>query len=123
MKVLKQFSKSELEDIINKFRKFGAKSVVITSAKIKNSDCKCVFGYDDKTKEYFKIDFEEIHARFPGTGDIFSAVFMGKILDECSLYDATERAMTSVRNMIKRNVQILDKYKGIPIETCLEEID
>lgn len=31
--------------------------------------------------------------------------------------------MTSVRNMIKRNVQILDKYKGIPIETCLEEID
>ncbi|MBS5365174.1 MAG: pyridoxamine kinase [Butyribacter sp.] len=114
---------TELEDIINKFRKFGAKSVVITSAKIKNSDCKCVFGYDDKTKEYFKIDFEEIHARFPGTGDIFSAVFMGKILDGCSLYDATERAMTSVRNMIKRNMQILDKYKGIPIETCLEEID
>ena len=107
----------------DKFRKFGAKSVVITSAKIKNSDCKCVFGYDDKTKEYFKIDFEEIHARFPGTGDIFSAVFMGKILDGCSLYDATERAMTSVRNMIKRNMQILDKYKGIPIETCLEEID
>ena len=54
---------------------------------------------------------------------MFSAVFMGKILDGCSLYDATERAMTSVRNMIKRNVQILDKYKGIPIETCLEEID
>ena len=41
---------------------------MITSAKIKDSDCKCVFGYDDKTKEYFKIDFEEIPVRFPGTG-------------------------------------------------------
>lgn len=116
-------TQTELEDIINEFRKFGAKSVVITSAKIKDSDCKCVFGYDDKTREYFKIDFEEIYARFPGTGDIFSAVFMGKILGGCSLYDATEHAMTSVKNMIKRNVQNADKYKGIPIETCLEEID
>ena len=59
----------------------------------------------------------------PYQQDFFSAVFMGKILDGCSLYDATEHAMTSVKNMIKRNVQILDKYKGIPIETCLEEID
>ena len=48
---------------------------------------------------------------------------MGKILGGCSLYDATEHAMTSVKNMIKRNVQNADKYKGIPIETCLEEID
>lgn len=116
-------SEAELKMIIDELRKLGAKSVVITSAKIKDSDCKCVFGYDDKTKAYFKIDFEEIPVRFPGTGDIFSAVFMGKILDGCSLYDATRHAMTSVKNMIRRNVQNADKYKGIPIETCLEEID
>lgn len=114
---------TELENIIRELKKLGAKSVIITSAKMKGSDCKCVFGYDDKKKEYFKIDFEEIPVRFPGTGDIFSAVFMGKILDGCSLHDATERAMTTVKNMISRNAQNVDKYKGIPIETCLEEID
>lgn len=92
-------SEAELENIIEALRKLGAKSVVITSAKIKDSDCKCVFGYDGKTKEYFKIDFEEIPVRFPGTGDIFSAVFMGKILAGCSLYEATERAMITVKNM------------------------
>ena len=96
---------------------------MITSAKIKGSEQKCVFGYDDKTKEYFQIDFEEIPVRFPGTGDIFSAVFMGKILAGCSLRDATERAMTTVKNMIVKNAGNADKYKGIPIETCLEEID
>lgn len=51
-------SEAELENLIEALRKLGAKSVVITSAKIKDSDCKCVFGYDGKTKEYFKIDFE-----------------------------------------------------------------
>ena len=116
-------SEAELENISEALKKLGAKSVVITSAKIKDSDCKCVFGYDGKTKEYFKIDFEEIPVRFPGTGDIFSAVFMGKILAGCSLYEATERAMLSVKNMIRRNAQNVDKYKGIPIETCLEELD
>jgi pyridoxine kinase len=48
---------------------------------------------------------------------------MGKILAGCSLRDATERAMTTVKNMIVKNAGNADKYKGIPIETCLEEID
>ena len=116
-------SREELENIVNELRKTGAKSVVITSAKMKDADCKCVFGYDDKAKEYFKIDFEEIPVRFPGTGDIFSAVFMGKIMDGCNLRDATGRAMTAVKNMIRLNAENADKYKGIPIETCLEELD
>ena len=116
-------TENELKYIIEKLRELGAKSIVITGAKVKGSDCKCVFGYDDKANEYFKIDFEEIPVRFPGTGDIFSAVFMGKILAGCNLHDATERAMISVKNMIRRNAQNADIYKGIPIETCLEEID
>ena len=116
-------TEAELKDIIDELKRLGAKSIVITSAKIKGSEQKCVFGYDDKTKEYFQIDFEEIPVRFPGTGDIFSAVFMGKILAGCSLRDATERAMTTVKNMIVKNAGNADKYKGIPIETCLEEID
>ena len=113
----------ELKNIIVELRKLGAKSIVITSAKLKDSDSKCVFGFDDKTKEYFKIDFEEIPVRFPGTGDIFSAIFMGNILDGWNLNDATAHAMTAVKNMISRNAQNADKYKGIPIETCMEEID
>ena len=83
---------------------------------------KCVIGYDHKAEEYFKIEFDEIPVRFPGTGDIFSAVFMGRIMDGESLCHATETAMNVVRNMIEENADNVDKYKGIPIETCLEVI-
>ena len=115
-------SEEELHAIIDTLRDMGAKSVVITSAKVKGSDSKSVVGYDHKEKSFFRIDFNEIPVRFPGTGDIFSAVFIGKIMDGKSLYGATKQAMQVVSNMIEMNYENVDKYKGIPIETCLEVI-
>ena len=74
-------SEEELHAIIDLLREMGAKSVVITSAKVKGSNSKSVVGYDQREKSFFRIDFNEIAVRFPGTGDIFSAVFIGKIMD------------------------------------------
>ena len=113
----------EYHAIIDKLREIGAKSVVITSAKIKDSDSKCVIGYDHKENKYFKIDFNEIPVRFPGTGDIFSAVFVGDIMDGKSLSEATGHSMKVISRMIEINYKNVDKYKGIPLETCLEVVD
>lgn len=115
-------SEEELHRIIDILRDYGVKSVVITSAKVKGFDSKSVVGYDHKEKSYFRIDFDEIPVRFPGTGDIFSAVFMGKIMDGKNLCESTKQAMQVVRDMIQMNLDNADKYKGIPIETCLEVI-
>lgn len=115
-------TEEEFHKIIDTLRQYGSKSIVITSAKIKDSDTKSVIGYDHKSQDYFRIDFEEVPVRFPGTGDIFSAVFMGKIMDGYSLCDATGQAMKVVKDMIEKNIENVDKYKGIPIETCMEVI-
>lgn len=111
-----------LRSIIDKLRQFGAKSIVITSAKIKNCEDKTVFGYDNDKDCYFRIDFHEIPVRFPGTGDIFLSVLMGKIMEGKTLRESTRQAMQVVRAMIEMNIDNVDKYKGIPIETCLEVI-
>lgn len=116
-------SEEAYHKMIDALRELGAKSVVITSAVVKDSDKKSVVGYDHKEGKYFRIDFEEIPVRFPGTGDIFSAVFMAKILAGESLHDATQKAMDAVRAMIAENVENVDKFKGIPLETCLEVLD
>ncbi len=113
----------ELHEMIDCLRSLGAKSVVITSAKIMDKDKNCVVGYDYNEGTYFEIEYEEIPVRFPGTGDIFSSVFMGKIMDGNDLQVATKKAMDAVKEMIERNKDNQDKYKGIPIETCLEVID
>ena len=113
----------EFHAMINFLRELGAKSVVITSAKIKGEEAKSVIGYDDREDAYFRTDFEEIPVRFPGTGDVFSSVFIGKIMDGCSLREATNKAMQVVRKMIEINLDNADKYKGIPLETCLGVIE
>ena len=108
-------SELELHDIIDKLRKLHAKSVVITSAKIKDSNSMSVVGFDHKTSSYFRIDYQEIPTRFPGTGDIFSAVFIAMIMDGKTIYQATQKAMNTVKRMIEINFENVDKYKGIPI--------
>lgn len=116
-------SEEAYHKMIDALRTLGAKSVVITSAVVKDSDKKSVVGYGHKEGKYFRIDFEEIPVRFPGTGDIFSAVFMAKILVGENLHNATQKAMDAVRTMIAENTENVDKFKGIPLETCLEVLD
>ena len=116
-------TEEEYHTMIDKLRAFGAKSIVITSAKIAGTDCRSVVGYDHKKEEYFKVDFEEIPVHFPGTGDIFSAVFIGKLMSGKDLQTATAEAMDAVKSMISKNADNVDKYKGIPLETCMEVLD
>ena len=116
-------SEEAYHKMIDALRILGAKSVVITSAVVKDADKKSVVGYDHNEGKYFRIDFEEIPVRFPGTGDIFSAVFMAKILAGENLHNATQKAMDAVRTMIAENAENVDKFKGIPLETCLEVLD
>ena len=116
-------TEEEYHTMIDKLRAFGAKSIVITSAKIAGTDCRSVVGYEHKKEEYFKVDFEEIPVHFPGTGDIFSAVFIGKLMSGKDLQTATAEAMDAVKSMIGQNADNVDKYKGIPLETCMEVLD
>ena len=116
-------TKEDYHEMIDALRALGAKSVVITSAIVKDSVNKAVMGYDHIENKYFRIDFDEIPVRFPGTGDIFSAIFMAKILSGKTLQTATKKAMDAVRTMIMKNAENADKFKGIPLETCLEVLD
>ena len=110
----------EMEMLIGRLRGIGARSVVVTSAFMEGK--KQVTGYDDMACEYFAIPYDEIPIRFPGTGDIFSSILFGSFLEGASLQAGTRRAMKAVRAMIERCAGLEDKYKGIPLESCLDLI-
>ena len=116
-------SEEELRDVIDRLLELGAHSVVITSCQVAGEQGKCVMGYDHKGKQYFKIGFQEIPIRFPGTGDIFSAVLLGRVLGGSGLCESTKAAMDTVSEMIRCNADNADKYKGIPLESCLDLIE
>ena len=114
-------SAEEIDGIVQDLRALGAKSVIITS--VVQDGVHQVCGYDHRNDRRFALPFSEIPVRFPGTGDIFSAVLLGGILKNEALEDSVARAMRTVRAMIARNLENPDKFRGINIESCLEEID
>ncbi len=113
-------TKAQAEELVDDLRKMGSKSIVITSISVEGQSC--VYGYDDGEGEYFRIPFDYVPVHFPGTGDIFSALLVGSLLKGNSLQKSTKYAMDTVRGLILRNTENVDKYKGIPIEKYLNEI-
>ena len=71
-------------------------------------------------KIYFRIDYEEIPVAFHGTGDIFSAVLIGHLMNGEMLKESTATAMRVVSRLIERNLDQKDLCQGIPIEKCLD---
>ena len=108
----------QANELIHECRALGAKSVVITSAKI-NNRC-CVIGYDHLKDDFFTIDYKLIDVRFPGTGDIFSAVLISETLNGKNLHDATLRAMNVVSDLIRENKEKEEKFLGVNIEEYIE---
>lgn len=96
----------------------GAKSALITSCIIDGKNQVC--GYNHHNGEYFFLEYEEIPGLFHGTGDIFSAVLIGHLLNGQSLKASTRKAMDVVHQMICRNRDTKDRNRGILIERCLD---
>lgn len=110
-------SEKEIREIIDALRRIGAGSVVVTSAKVDGSDA--VAGYDEEKGVYFVLPFHQIPVRFAGTGDIFSAILLGHRENGMPLREAVRMAMDTVAELIEKNEENVDKFKGIPLETCL----
>ena len=82
-----------------------------------------VVGYDHLADERFLIPFDESPVYVPGTGDIFSSVLMGRVLQGRTLADATSNAMDAVRQLIYLNQDQKDKAMGLPVEKYLSVVD
>lgn len=111
------FTLQGIRKLMDDIASLGARAVVITSAKVDGRHC--VVGYRREEGDYFKLDYEEIPVAFHGTGDIFSAVLIGHLLNGHTLQDSTRRAMQVVSSLISHNRDLPDKMEGIPIERCL----
>jgi len=103
--------------LLDALRQVGCKSALITSIRVEGQPS--VAGYNHFSGNYFLLPYDEIPVHFPGTGDIFSAVLTGSLLDGMPLKQSTRRAMDVVRKLIELNKDNRDKNRGIPLEKFL----
>lgn len=110
-------SETTAKSLLDHLRKIGTKSVLITSMPIDGQPS--VAGYNHLTGEYFQLPYTEIPVHFPGTGDMFSAILIGHLLDGEPLKASTQKAMDGVYRLIDLNKDNKDKNRGIPLEKYL----
>lgn len=114
--------------MLDRLVEIGTRSALITSATVDGRHCvlgkralqPVGFAQLSDDGPYFRLDYEEIPGLFHGTGDIFSAVLIGHLLNGEMLRQSTRTAMDVVSRLIDRNRDLPDKCCGIPIEQCLD---
>ena len=116
-------SESELRELVDGLHKLSGKSVVITSAQDSETEEHLVCGYDHKSGQYFRVPFTFLPVRVAGSGDIFSTVMTGKLLNGESLEAAVREAVRVLTALIRENQSHLDEYKGILVERYWELLD
>jgi len=110
----------EARALTDRLRRIAPHSVVITSVPIDENHA--VVGYNHSTDQHFLLPYTEIPVHFPGTGDMFSAVLIGHLLNGEPLKNSTRKAMDTVWQLIDINKDNVDKNRGIPIEKYLDKI-
>ena len=111
------FSLQEAKELVSALREAGAKSVCITSMKIDGQNC--VFLYDEMQGEFCRIPYRMRDKHFVGTGDLFSALLLGRFMQENDFFAAGMWAVEKIGAFIDAYEEDGLTEKGIPMERYL----
>ena len=112
-----EFSLEEAKALLKALREAGAKSVCITSMKIDGQNC--VFLYDEKKADFCRIPYRQREKHFVGTGDLFSALLLGRFMQEKDFFAAGMWAVEKIGGFIDAYEEDGLSEKGIPMERYL----
>ena len=87
----------ESKEWLQRLAGMGPEMVLITSAKIDNSNSVFVLAYDRELDRFWKIEHKYVPAYFAGTGDMFTSVLTGSLLQGENFPVSIERAVQFVR--------------------------
>lgn len=111
----------EVKEMLVQLSEMGPKIVVITSildAQI--PDNVDVYAYDRENSQFWKVGCKHIPVEFPGTGDIFTSVLIGSLLNGDSLPIALDRSVGFINNGIRESYGFkYPRREGILLEKVL----
>jgi pyridoxine kinase len=118
-------NKRKLKNSLLALSDFGPSKIIITSvpdALGKNNSS--VVAYDRVDGRFWQVQCSYIPANFPGTGDTFTSVLTGSILQGDSLPIALDRAVQFVSIAIRATFgHSTDPLEGIFLERVLENLN
>ena len=115
---------NEVKKMLVGLSNLGPKIVIITSVFDNYiSDNINVFAYDKESNKFWKVSCKHIPAEYPGTGDAFTSVLIGSLLNGDSLPIALDRSVQFITIGIRESYGFTyPKREGILLEKVLETL-
>jgi pyridoxine kinase len=125
----------EVKDWLIRLTERGPGTVIITSVPdCKSNSATSVMAYNSEDGRFWKVKCDYIPTKFPGTGDGFTSVIVGSLMQGDSLPIALDRAVQFISAAIRasyghkypeREGVLLERVLGnlkMPVMTCTYEI-
>lgn len=115
----------ELKLWLKELSDMGPEVVIGTSMpEDKDEKFTSVIAYDKRHDKYWKVSCAFIPAHYPGTGDIFSSVIVGSLLNGESIPVAIDRAVQFVNSAIKASYGFdYPEREGVLLENVLNNLN
>ena len=114
-------SDEEVEYMAREIAKMGPEKVIITGIIRKNKIYN--FAYDRKIDKFLKVSTEYNNKSYSGTGDIFTSIIIGFLLNNHNLNFAIENASNYICNVIEYTSKFdTNPKEGIMFERFLKEL-
>lgn len=125
----KNISSADLKEYLRKLADMGPKIVLITSATAENQrteNQKYIrsVAYDAQNQKFWQVTNPYIHAYYPGTGDTFTSVFLGSLLQKDSVPMSMAKAAQFVHKAILTSYGYdTPSTEGIMLEKVLPSLN
>lgn len=115
-------TESELKERCQKLAALGPEKIVITSVP-SSEDTIQVLNYDRASQEFHKTIINRIPFSTCGTGDLFTSVLTGSLLQGHPLSKGVEKAATFLSYAIDYTYKAGTDYReGVQVEPCLKHL-
>jgi pyridoxine kinase len=124
-KYCEEITTQEIKEWLVRLAEMGPETVIITSAP----DCQvrkntCVMAYNRQDGRFWKVSCVYIPAHYPGTGDAFTSVIVGSLLQGDSLPIALDRGVQFITTAIRASYgHAYPRREGVLLERVLGSLN
>lgn len=96
---LPPYSKKEMEEILLELNEKYKKNFIITGIELENNEMLSIS--IDANKNIYEAKTKKVHRNYSGTGDLFTAIFTGCLLNGCDMNMAIKKATNLSTKAVK----------------------
>jgi len=122
MPYLETYDEDYIREMLQKLAALGSKTVVLTGVSLSEGKTG-VMGYDTQKQQYFSYQNQRVPATYHGTGDIFSSVAVGAVLNDLPWSEAFKLAADYTADTISVTLKNPEKpWYGVDFEATIPEL-